>query len=105
MHRPLELTVCQGPTGVGRPLLEPIEIELIRFDLEHVSRRPGDDPRGAESIAQLRYPDVNTRTSTALQLRSPNRVEQPFDRDDLVRVEQQVREQGTLARPPERQYP
>ena len=85
----------------GEPL-EPIDVELVRLDPNQVPRRPGHDPVGSERPAQRMDMHLERVLGARGRRLAPDRVDQPVGGDDLVRVEQQLREQRPGPRPPER---
>jgi hypothetical protein len=87
---------CVGDRGA-----EPVEVELARLDAEQVSGRAGDEPV-AEHLAQTRDL-VLKRCVRVPGRRLPQLLDEPVRGHHTIRVQEQVREQGTLARPAERE--
>ena len=88
-------------TRCGQPL-EPVDVELVRLDADEVARRTGDDAVGAEGAPQRVDVDLQGVLGAGRRRLAPDRVDQPVGGDDLVRVEQELREQRPGPRPPER---
>ena len=78
-------------------LVEAVQVELVRRDAQHVPRRSRLEPVGAEQPAQPRHVAVQRGDRGSRRRLSPQRVDQPVARDDLVRAQQQVAEQCALA--------
>jgi hypothetical protein len=80
-----------------------VQIELAGLDPEDIARRPRDeDVVPSERLAKLRDADAERRRAGRGRLLAPELVDQPVARDDLVRVEQEHREQRPLPRSRER---
>ena len=91
-----------GGPARGDELLETLDVELTRRDDDGVPRRPREDPVDAERASER----VDVHLKGVLRARGwrlpPDAVDQPVDRDRLVRVEQQQRQQRPRPRPTER---
>ena len=86
---------------VLRELLEAREVELVALDADHVAGRAGDDPVGAEGLAELRDVVLDRVQRLLGRAHSPELVDQAVGRDDLVRAGEQQGEQRSLALTPE----
>ena len=87
-------------------LAEPLEarhVELVRIDTEHIPRRSRQHPIVTDRLAQMRDVDVERLRCARRLALAPEVVPQPFCRDDLVRVQEQDRQQGSLLRAAERE--
>ena len=87
---------------VGDQAREAVDVELVRVDADDVARRPGDDPVGADRPAERMHVHLERARRARGGLLAPDPVDQAVGRDDVVRVEQELREQGTRPRPAER---
>ena len=87
---------------VGDQAREAVDVELVRVDADDVARRPGDDPVGADRPAERMHVHLERARRARGWLLAPDPVDQAVGRDDVVRVEQELREQGTRPRPAER---
>ena len=81
---------------------ESVDVELVRVDADEVARRPGDDPVGADRAAKRVHVHLERARGARGRLLAPDPVDQAVGRDDLVGVEQELREQGARPRPAER---
>ena len=82
------------------------DVDLLRLDLEHVAARTRDEQLGRlEQLSQPRHLMVEAVARRARRPLGPQLVDQPVARDDLVRVEQENREQSTLLRTADRDDP
>ena len=90
-----------GAAGLLDEPLEAVEIELLAGELEHVAGRERDEQlgAGAERLAQPRDARLERAGVRLRGLLRPQLLDQPARRDDLVRVEQEQREQAALALP------
>jgi hypothetical protein len=80
--------------------VEPLYVECVRIDSELRARWPPQEPVGVDT-SQLRYADVDgVRTLGGGSL--PKRFDQPLDRNDAIRLEQEDREHRALFRLSER---
>src|SRR6266536_4789025 len=76
-----------------------MQVELVGPDLQHVAGRPGDEQllggpvSAAEQLAQPRDVAVERRRRGLRRLFAPELLDQPVAGDDLVRVQQQEREE------------
>ncbi len=80
-------------------LLEEVQVELARPDAQHVPGSSGlEHVAGApERLAQRGDVDLNRLRGGLRDLLRPKRLCEPVGRDDLVRMEEQEREQRALA--------
>jgi hypothetical protein len=76
--------------------LEALEVELPLADPQPVAGRLRLDPLPAEQLAQLRDVDLQSFPTCFRRLLLPQRIDQPVGRDDLVRVQEQNRQQRPL---------
>jgi len=72
---------------------------------QQVPGRGREDPLSAEPSAQARDVDLNRLGGVLRRPGLPQLVDQPIDRERLVRVHEQQREQGTLLAPPDDHRP
>ncbi len=89
--------------------LEPLEIELLWCDLQHVAGRMRGDARTPLRIRQ-RPPQPRHQRLQVVARRprrplAPQLVDQPVRRDRLARVQQQRRQQSALLRPERHRRP
>ncbi len=89
--------------GLAHEVLEPGQVELRALDAQQVARLARDEPPVAHRTPQPRHVDLDALRDRRRRRLAPDLVDQPVGRDDLVGVQQQDREQGTLARAAERQ--
>ena len=85
--------------GLGAQLLEPGQVEIGGGDLDHVAGAPPLDHVVPERLPQLRDVDLERVLRRLRRLVAPERVRQAVDRDDVVRVQQQRRQQRARLRP------
>ena len=95
---------------VRRPTaLEAVEVELPGRQVQEVTGRAGLDRAGAGAVGRhgpAQLGDVHLHgLACGRQGDSPELGDQPLGRDDLVRPQQQERQQGPLAEPSERDGP
>ena len=83
-----------GAPCLGGQPLEARQVELLRVDPQDVSGRLGDDQLRTDRLSQPRDVVLQRGAGGLRWGRPPDLVDQPVGRDDLVRVQQQVREQG-----------
>ena len=88
--------------AVGDQAREAVDVELVGVDADDVARRPGDDPVGADRPAERVHVHLERARRARRRLLAPDPVDQAVGRDDVVRVEQELREQGARPRPAER---
>ena len=88
--------------AVGDQAREAVDVELVGVDADDVARRPGDDPVGADRPAERMHMHLERARRARRRLLAPDPVDQAVGRDDVVRVEQELREQGARPRPAER---
>ena len=97
--------VGQRPPSVIEGALEAVQVELARGDLHHVPV-PAREQRSlriavAERLAELRHVDLDGLGGGRRRRPTPQVVDQPLARDDLVRVQQQERQERALTTPTE----
>ena len=105
LHRGLRgVAALEVAIGLGHQPLEALQVELVRPDVDDVARRPGHDrlPACAERLAQLRDAYLERGRPGFRRLIAPELVDQAVAGDDLVRVQEEEREQGPLLRSTER---
>ena len=96
--------LCGGGTpGACHRLLELPEVELAVTRPHQVAGPLGDDHVRAEHLAQLRDVHLHGRRGRLRRPASPELLDQAFTRDNLVRMQQQKREQGARLRTSELQ--
>ena len=106
LERRLGLVARQGPACLGGQALEPLQVELLGREAEHVAGGLGVEPRLlAERLAELRDLAVDLGRRRDGGTAGVELIGEPVDRDDAVCVEQQDRERRTLLRPAERDRP
>lgn len=85
--------------------LDPASVDRVGVDHQHVAWRPPDDDVPAdqrlERPSELGDIDLDRVGGQPGRPIAPHEVNQTIDRDDLVRVEEQDREERTLLRGPE----
>jgi hypothetical protein len=86
---------------LGNDLLEARAVELVRLDAQQVARLARDESPLAELLAQARDVDLDALGRRARRPLRPQVIDQPRSRDDLVRMQQQDREQRALLSRPE----
>jgi hypothetical protein len=97
-------------SGLCQPALEPSDIELVRLDPEEVARRPGleyairavADHARLERLSQPRHEHADDVGRGLGRNVAPQRIDESVARDDLVRVQQEDREQCALLPPAQR---
>ena len=87
-----ELSAC-----TFEQLVELHHVELLRSHTQPVPGRPRLDEAHAEELAQVRDAVLKRRDRPARLFVAPERVQQRVGRHDLVRMEEQHREQGPFA--------
>ena len=75
---------------------EPLRVELLVSNLEHVAPSARLEHAAAENLAQLGDVDLKAFRSRLRRLPAPELVDQAFGRDDLALVHEQEGEQGSL---------
>jgi len=92
--------------GVADQPLGPMQVDQLGLHLEHVAGRLGANGRGATGLGQdapeLRDVTVHDRASRLRRLVPPERIHDTVERDHLVGVEHQQREQAAHAGSAER---
>ena len=83
--------------------LEAARVDRVRRDAEHVAGRTGLEELGAEHPAQPRDAVLDVGRRRARRRIAPQLLDQRVDRDDLVGVDQQERQQRPLLGAAERQ--
>lgn len=79
-----------------------MQVDIVGFDLEGIPSRLGDELGGtartcvAERSAQLRHVHVQGMRCRLGRSIGPERVDERFGGDDLVRVQEEEREQSPL---------
>jgi hypothetical protein len=91
-----------GPACLGREPLEARQVELLRIDAQQISGGLGDDQLRTDRLSQPRDVVLQRGAGGLRWRRPPDLVDQPVGRDDLVRVQQQVCEQGAQPLPVQR---
>ena len=83
-----------------------MEVELVALDPHQITRRPGDEHArlrvGLERLPQARHVALEDGAGGGGHRLAPELVEQHVGRHDLVRVQEQDREHGSLLRAAER---
>jgi len=82
--------------------LEPVDVELVRLDPQHVSRRLPAQPVLPDSAPQPGDVAVERLVDAGRRPLAPQRLDQAVARDRLVRVQTQHRQKTALLRPAER---
>ena len=109
MRRRVGISLLQQPPALGGQPHEAVGVVLVAADPQHVAGPARDEelvlaasaPR-LERFAQVRdgaLDDVGRRVGRRL---APQLVDQPIQRHDLVRVQEEQRKNGPLLRAPER---
>jgi hypothetical protein len=86
--------VRRGATRFRGQALKAREVESLGVDAQDVAGRLRDDQLCADRLAEPRDVVLQRRARRLRWLRPPDLVDQPVGRDDLVRVQQQVGEEG-----------
>ena len=76
--------------------LEAVEVARVGLDLQHVAGRAGDEHAGHEHLAQGGHVDLDELGRGGRRPLAPQLVHDPVARDDLVRAQQQQRQQRAL---------
>jgi hypothetical protein len=90
------------PPRILDEALEPIEVELVLPKLEEIPGARRANPLGAERLAQPRDIDLDGLARARGGLTVPEAVDQPFDRKDVVPLEQEESEERALFARPDR---
>src|SRR5919206_4882786 len=98
---PLRRVGRERATALPREPLEAVEVELPGVEAQHVAGRPGDDELltrgvGVKRLAQARDVRLQRVCRASGRTRAPELVDQQVAGDDLIRVEQEDREQSAL---------
>jgi hypothetical protein len=80
---------------------EAVEVDGVGLDLQEVPGRAGDEDVGLQDLAQGGDVDLDELDGGSGRPLAPQLVDDPVARHDLVRVEQQQSQQGSLLRRPE----
>ena len=88
--------------AVGDQACEAVDVELVGVDADDVARRPGDDPVRPDPPPERVHVHLERARRACRRLFAPDPVDQAVGRDDVVRVEQELREQGARPRPAKR---
>ena len=92
----------QGAATLRRQELETVKVDLLGRGLQAVTRPlRHDHPGVADRFAELRHVHLDAVRRRPWRLAAPELVDQAVDRDRLVRVQEEDREQRTLFRAPE----
>jgi hypothetical protein len=83
-----------GPTCLRGEPLKARQVELLRVDAQRVSGGLGDDQLRTDRLSKPGDVVLQGSAGGLRRGRPPDLVDQPVGRDDLVRVQQQIREQG-----------
>ncbi len=97
-------------TGEVRPsvldhALEPLGIQLLWLDAEQVARAAGDEQARLQELSQLRDAVLDNLRRRRRRIALPQLVDEAVARDDLVRVQEEDRQQLSLTRAPQRYLP
>ena len=83
---------------LGRQALEPVDIDLLGLDLEHVAATAGDERAVAQRLAQAGDVHLHCLDRRLRRPLAPELVGDPVGRDDLAAMEQQDRQHTALLR-------
>ena len=94
-----------GGSALAQQALEAVGVQFVRLDPKHVAGSSGQEelagssprPLGLECLAQLPHVDLKGVGGGRRGLR-PQLLDQPIAGNELVRTDQQDREQGSLLR-------
>ena len=97
-------TCAKGPSAVFHEPLEPVSVQLVRPDAEHVARtacdknllRVAGHVPAVERLSKLRDVDLDGLYGGRRRSSLPQLVDQPVDRDDFVSVEEEDGEKRAL---------
>jgi hypothetical protein len=93
---------CQMFAALGEQSFEAGEVELVRLKTDEVARRLAVDAIRTDDLAEARDVVVERMRRARRRPFPPQAVDQAIAGDDLVRVEQEDREERALLRPSER---
>src|SRR5262249_39987457 len=96
------ITCGGGRASLLEQRLEALEVELTRRETEAVTRRATLYPIAAEERPQPRDVGVERTPGALPGALAPQVVDQSIAGDDLVRVQEQQRQERTLLRPTQR---
>ncbi len=85
--------------------LEPIGVQLLGLDAEQVARAASDEQIGLQQLAQLRDAVLDDLPGRWRRIALPELVDQAIARDDLVCMQEEDRQQLSLARAAQRHLP
>ena len=88
-----------GPPRLGAQALEHRDVQLVRFDVQHVAGRARGQPLGAELAPVAHDVALDALGRGGRRRLAPQLADQPVGGDDLVRVQQQERQQRPLLHP------
>ena len=97
-RRRLGIAGPEPPRALLRELLESAQVDLGRAGDEDVAGLPGHDRLGPEHLAELRDVDLDHVRRGLGRPLAPEVVDQPVDGDELVRAQEQHREERPLLR-------
>jgi hypothetical protein len=95
----------RGPPRVGEQALEPVSVDVLAVDPEHVSGRTRDQHVGTECLAQPDDAVVERRRRRLRRLDAVELVDELVGRDDPARAEEQRGQERALARTAEGDRP
>ena len=99
-RRLLGAAFVEEPPAFRAEALEPREVELLRVDREHVSRRPRlEDLMRLEQLPEPGNVLLERGRSVLGRMAAPELLDQPIARDDATGVEQEQGEQTPLLEP------
>jgi hypothetical protein len=90
---------------LGYQALEPSEVEVLRIDAEYVTRGLRHNQLGPDRLPEAGDIVLERRAGSLRGVRPPDLVDQAVARDQVVRVQQQEREQGSQTLAVERNAP
>ena len=85
--------------------LEPLDVQLPLLHAQQIAGRARDDAVGAESLSQCVHVHLQRARAARRRLLAPDAVQQTVHGDDLVRVQQEQREQRPRPLPTESHRP
>jgi len=94
--RMIGVACCQLAAPLGDEPLEALEVELVRPDVEPVPGSLRRDSLLPEPLAQRMHLHLERVSRRLLRLLAPEGVDQVVAGDDLVRAQEQAREQERL---------
>jgi hypothetical protein len=89
--------------ALGREPLEAVEVELVRVELEDVTRSPGTEQPLREHLAQAGYVRLDDLRGAVRRPCTPELFDEAVDRYRPVRVEKQHGKERPLLLRPERE--